>query len=306
MKTLKSNKNLHVAKKEKKDEFYTRLQCIEDELSHYKKHFKNKVICLPCDESPETKFFEHFATKMDDYCWKKVIAIGYKEDKSVLVHTLENTGEDEPEYSRDTISNGDFRNLATKKLIEESDIVVTNPPFSLFREFIDMLTTMNKKFIVLGNNYAIGYKEIFPLIRDNKIWTGYGFNMAMKFKVPDDYKYTEIIDGEKCCTVPAITWFTNLEIEKREIFFDTGIDYDYGNKKGWYNKYDNCDAINVNNASQIPMDYEGVIGVPITFLSKYNPEQFEIVGFRKGDDGKDLRVNGKDMFTRILIKKIKK
>ena len=270
------------AKKEKKDEFYTRLECIEDELSHYKKHFKNKVICLPCDESPETKFFEHFATKMDDYCWKKVIAIGYKEDESVLVHTLENTGEDEPEYSCNTISNGDFRNLASQKLIEESDIIVTNPPFSLFREFIDMLTTMDKKFIVLGNNYAIGYKEIFPLIMHNQLWLGYGFKGNAGHFINEHYDdYATASDHkEGMIRVSGVTWFTNLEIPKRN---EELVLYRKYNPDE-YPKYDNYDAIEVSKTVDIPEDYDGVMGVPITFMDKYCPEQFEILGMCENED----------------------
>lgn len=144
----------------------------------------------------------------------------------------------------------------------------------------------NKKFIVLGNQNAITYKEVFPLIKDNKLWFGYGFNKVMEFKVVDGYKFSRIVieNGKevKLGKVPAISWFTNLEIPKRDILLDTNIDFEYGNSKGWYQKYDNFDAINVNRTNQNPMDYNGLMGVPITFMDKYNPKQFEIVGLFNG------------------------
>ena len=171
------------------------------------------------------------------------------------------------------------------KLLDEADIVVTNPPFSLFRQYVAQLVGHGKKFLIIGNMNALKYKEIFPLIKANKIWIGYNFNKTMEFQLDESYeKWNEIRDGKKYGKVPAIAWYTNLDVKKRHEFLTLTEKYDPVR----YPKYDNYDAINVSKVTDIPKDYAGVMGVPITFLDKYNPEQFEIVSFRKGKDGRDL------------------
>lgn len=222
----------------------------------------------------------------EEYGLKRLVCIGYRTNRPAEVHIIERTEDGIIEKNITLKGNGDFRNEETQKWFDECDVVVTNPPFTLFREFIDLLMEKNKKFIVLGNQNAITYKEVFPLIKDNKLWFGYGFNKVMEFKVVEGYKFSRIVieNGKevKLGKVPAISWFTNLEIPKRDILLDTNIDFEFGNSKGWYEKYDNFDAINVNRTNQIPMDYDGLMGVPITFMDKYNPKQFEIVGLFNG------------------------
>lgn len=201
------------------------------------------------------------------------------------------------------IGDGDFRSSESKELLKQADIIVTNPPFSLFREYVTQLIEFDKKFVILGNNNAITYKEIFPLIKNGKMWLGYSANKTMTFRLSNRYKRWNYIDenGNKYGNVPAITWYTNLDIKKRHEEMVLVKKYNPLD----YPKYDNYDAIEVSKVKDIPKDYDGVMGVPITFLDKFNPEQFEIIKFRKGDDDKDLSVNGKTPYFRILIKKKK-
>ena len=201
--------------------------------------------------------------------------------------------------------NGDFRSYECINILQNSDIVITNPPFSLFREFVGQLVEYNKKFLILGNLNAITYKEIFPLIKDNKIWLGYsGHSGKRVFLVPENYleklnNYYIDEKGDKYTCINNIRWFTNIDTSNRHK--DLILTKRYELKK--YPKYDNYNAINVDKTNDIPYDYYGVMGVPITFLDKYNPEQFEIIRFRKGVDGKDLSINDKDTYFRILIKR---
>ena len=208
----------------------------------------------------------------------------------------------------DLIGNGDFRSPECTAILNECDIVCTNPPFSMFREFVDWIFTAKKQFLIIGNNNAITYKEIFPLIKDNQMWVGYTANKTCIFRVGEGYAFDERItkqinDGNYYGKVPAITWFTNLPNTKRNEEMVLTASY-YANPNA-YPHYDNYDGINVDRLSQIPKDYEGVMGVPITIIDHYNPEQFEIIKFRKGNDGKDLRFNGKTPYTRILIRRKK-
>ncbi|MBU2415722.1 adenine-specific methyltransferase EcoRI family protein, partial [Patescibacteria group bacterium] len=208
---------------------------------------------------------------------------------------------DPDEFMTKMISTGDFRSEECIELLKQADIVVTNPPFSLFREYVAQLIEHKKKFLIIGNTNALTYKEIFKLIKDNKIHTGYtNFNVGMFFIVPNDWEKFHHIDknGNKIARVSTSCWFTNLEVGKHKEHIILYKKYNPDE----YPKYDNYDAINVNKYADIPCDYEGVIGVPITFIDKYNPEQFEIVKFRKGDDDKDLSINGKFPYFRILIK----
>lgn len=200
--------------------------------------------------------------------------------------------------------NGDFRSEECVKLLDEADIVVTNPPFSLFREYVAQLVEHGKKFLIIGNMNAITYNDIFPLIKDGKLWMGYGFNKTMEFQLDESYeKWNEIRDGKKYGKVPAITWYTNLDVKKCNEFLTLTEKYDPAR----YPKYDNYDAINVDKTVDIPKDWDGVMGVPISFLNKYNPEQFEIVGELKGSNNEfdyaKPTINGKMKYARILIKR---
>lgn len=302
-----ANANLSNAKRAKNDEFYTQLSDIENELKHYKSHFAGKVVYCNCDDARKSNFFRFFQKKFNDYGLKKLVTTSYNEDGhgSVLVYEGDTNsngklGDNEVKVS-ELKGNGDFRSKECIELLKEADIVVTNPPFSLFREYIATLVQYNKKFLVIGNQNAITYKEIFPLIKENKLWLGFSDNKTMEFVMPDSYEKYNYIDkkGRKIGKVPAISWFTNLEHSKRN---DEIILYKkYTSEE--FPKYDNYDAIEVSRVCEIPKDYNGVMGVPITFLGKYNPSQFEIVKFRKGDDDKDLCVNGKCPYFRILIRK---
>ena len=314
-----ANTNLSNAKKAKNDEFYTQLSDIENELKHYKNHFAGKVVYCNCDDARESNFFRFFQKKFNDYGLKKLITTSYNENGhgSVLVYEGDTNGNGKLDDNEVKVSelkgNGDFRSEECIELLKESDIVVTNPPFSLFREFIATLVQYGKKFLVIGNNNAITYKEIFPLIKENKLWLGFSDNKTMEFVMPDSYEKYNYIDkkGRKIGKVPAISWFTNLEHSKRN---DEIILY----KKytpGEFPKYDNYDAIEVSRVCEIPKDYNGVMGVPITFLGKYNPSQFEIVGLTSSskectyglllseNQSTRAKINSKYIYARLLIKK---
>ena len=214
---------------------------------------------------------------------KKLIATGYRKNCRGLKLIYDSNCKDA--NIEELEGDGDFRSEECVELLKQADIVVTNPPFSLFREYVAQLVGHGKKFLIIGQTNAITYKEIFPLIKANKIWIGYNFNKTMEFQLDESYeKWNEIRDGKKYGKVPAIAWFTNLDVKKRHEKLVLTEKYDPAK----YQKYDNYDAINVDKVNDIPKDYDGVIGVPITFFGKYNPEQFEIVQFRKGEDGRDL------------------
>ena len=297
--------NLSNAKRAKNDEFYTQLSDIENELKHYKSHFAGKVVYCNCDDARKSNFFRFFQKKFNDYGLKKLITTSYNENGhgSVLVYEGDTNGNGKLDDNEVKVSelkgNGDFRSEECIELLKEADIVVTNPPFSLFREYIATLVQYNKKFLVIGNQNAITYKEIFPLIKENKLWTGN--NMVKTFRVPQvTNKNCEVLpNGEIIAKFGSICWFTNLDIKKRH---EEIILYKSYNEEE-FPKYDNYDAIEVSKVCEIPKDYDGIMGVPITFLYRYNPSQFEIVKFRKGDDDKDLCVNGKCPYFRILIRK---
>jgi hypothetical protein len=309
---MAANKNLHQAKKAKNDEFYTQLTDIEKECFHYREHFRDKVIYCNCDDARESNFFKYFAMNFEFFGLKKLITTGYKADgKGVcLVYEGDKNGnkvaDDNEIQVTELKGNGDFRSEECIELLKQADIVVSNPPFSLFREYVEQLVEYEKKFLIIGNVNAITFKEIFPLIKDNKLWLGVSsFNQGMYFYVPKNYEYANTYkfdrekDGKNIMRVSSICWFTNLEHKKRNEELILYKQY----SEDCYPKYDNYDAIEVSKVVEIPVDYEGVMGVPITFLDKYNPNQFEIVKFRKGDDDKDLSVNGKCPYFRILIKK---
>lgn len=344
MTTKSSNKNLHKAGQAKKDEFYTQLADIENELKHYKDQFRGKVVFCNCDDPKESNFVKYFSRNFEHLGLKKLIATHYKE-ANLFTHEspykLEYTGDkngnrmpDPSEFMTKMIDTGDFRSEECIKLLKEADIVITNPPFSLFREYVAQLEKYNKKFLILGNMNAITYKEVFRLIKDNKLWAGYGFNMSLVYR--SSYKnnlesnrifvISKGYDPDIYIKVPAINWFTNLETKKR---YEKLILYKKYTPEE-YLKYDNYNAINVDKVSEIPIDYNGAMGVPITFLNKYNPDQFEIIWIADRQNSEGLRtktytakdfknyndlnrgpvinVNGelKVVYMRILIKKIKK
>lgn len=318
-----SNKGLRKANTAKKDEFYTQLSYIEKELGEYKEHFKNKVVFCNCDDPLESNFYFYFAQNFEYLGLKKLISTHFETEKpSYKLEIVADINNDGKINKLDTVKtplkqNGDFRSPECIEILKEADIVITNPPFSLFRDYVAQLMEYDKKFVIIGNQNAITYKEIFSLIRDNKIWLGHSLDgRNVWFRVPDSYeKYHKIENGEKYAFVASTVWFTNLEHKKRQeemILYKT---YN-GNEKD-YPKYDNYDAINIDKTKDIPVDYEGVMGVPITFMHKYNPDQFKIVGRAdanianegnqyhiKGftDKGGAPMIAGKFIYKRILIK----
>lgn len=338
-----SNKNLHNASKAKKDEFYTQLEDISNELRHYKDQFKGKVVFCNCDDPKESNFVKYFSQNFEHLGLKKLIATHYKGATLFTnepPYKLEYTGDknnnrmpDPSEFVTKMIGDGDFRSEECIELLKEADIVVTNPPFSLFREYVAQLVEYNKKFLIIGNMNAISYKEVFKLIKENKLWAGYGFNMSLVYRsfyknaLEANRKFVigKGYNPDTHIKVPAINWFTNLDIKKR---YEKLILYKKYSPEE-YPKYDNYNAINIDKVADIPMDYNGVMGVPITFLDKYNPEQFEIIWIadRQNSEGlrtktytvKDaknyndlnrgpvIKVNGelKVVYMRILIKKKK-
>lgn len=311
-----NNSNLHTAKKAKNDEFYTRYEDIEAEVMKYRKYFRDKVVYLPCDDPIEKKseFWSFFVNNFDAFGIKKLIATYYNENGKTYKIWIDrdNSGDgyidDADALQEELIGNGDFRSPECTAILNECDIVCTNPPFSMFREFVDWIFTAKKQFLIIGNNNAITYKEIFPLIKDNQMWVGYTANKTCIFRVGEGYTFDDRItkqinDGNYYGKVPAVTWFTNLPNTKRNEEIVLTASY-YANPDA-YPHYDNYDGINVDRLSQIPKDYEGAMGVPITIIDSYNPEQFEIIKFRKGDDGKDLRFNGKEPYFRVLIRRKK-
>ncbi len=347
------NKNLHQARAAKADEFYTQLVDIEKELKHYKDQFRGKVVYCNCDDPFESNFFKYFASNFNSLGLKKLITTSYSgspvagrqlplfemeglkpiKPKNAEAHRIEIN--EVPDINRDGAINiedvkrllehdanvsaplkedGDFRSEECIELLKQADIVCTNPPFSLFREYVAQLMEYNKKFLILGDQNAITYKEIFKFIKENRLWLGYDNGGTKWFQVPMDYDIPtesrkKIVNGVKYFSMGRILWFTNLDTTKRH---EELILYKKYSPEE-YPKYDNYDAIEVSRYSDIPMDYDGVMGVPVTFLDKYNPEQFEIVGWSRHNDqnmdggywkgGKsDATINGKEVYRRILIR----
>ena len=286
---MAANTNLHKAKEAKNDEFYTQLTDVSKELMHYKQHFKGKTVLCNCDDPTWSAFWKYFHLNFSVLGLKKLISTHY--DKTEPTYKMEYTGGNDNDIEVGVKTplegNGDFRNKECLDLLEECDIVVTNPMFSLFREYVATLIEHNKKFIVWGNNNAITYKEFFPLLKEDKVWLGYTANKTLVFRIPDSYaKWDEketqkMNDGNHYAKVPAISVFTNLDIEKRHEKLILWKHYTLEE----YPRYDNFDAVEVSKVADIPVDYDGVMGVPITFLDKYNPDQFEIVGMAHGDAG---------------------
>ena len=315
---MAKNNNLHNAKRQKNDEFYTTRATVELELNHYKEHFRGKVVYCNCDDPIESEFTRYFAHKFEDWGLKKLISTGYKESGHGVMYVYEGdkNGNLVPDRSEWKITelqgNGDFKSEECVELLKQADIVVSNPPFSLFREYVAQLIEYGKEFLIIGNKNAITYKEIFPLIKENKLWLGISF--PNEFILPN---------GEITKTVSGLCrWFTNLTHAKRNKPLDLVQKYD----PRYYPKYNNYDCIECSKVMDIPRDYDGVIGVPITFLDKYCPNQFRIVGIACGNSWANYKdilkllnfnpnmkyggglgspiLNGKATYARILIQKI--
>lgn len=309
-----TNKLLQKAKKSKSDEFYTQLSDIESELQHYKSHFQNKIVYCNCDDPRISNFFTYFASNFEELGLKKLVTACYQKQDMDLFTTaktkkgffFEYLGLNTPIQIKEFNEDGDFRSSESIELLKQSDIVVTNPPFSLFREYVEQLVKYDKKFLIIGNINAITYKEIFKLIKENKAWLGINLGRGISgFIVPEHYELygTEArVDsfGNRIVSPNNCLWLTNLDNFKRHEDLELTKKY-FGNESE-YPKYDNYDGINVDKTEDIPVDYEGYMGVPITFLHKFNPKQFEIIKFRKGNNGKDLSINGKCPYFRILIR----
>ena len=295
-----TNNLLQKAKKSKNDEFYTQFSDIEKELQYYKSHFENKIVYCNCDDPHTSNFFKYFVSNFKELRLKKVIAACYAE-KGFFA-----------EYVREKIAvsyfkgDGDFRSAESIALLKQSDIVVTNPPFSLFREYVAQLVEYQKQFLIIGNINAITYKEIFKLIQENKAWLGVHLGRGISgFIVPQHYELygTEArIDasGNRIVSPNNCLWLTNLDNFKRHE--DIVLTKNYFGNENNYPQYDNYNGIHIDKTENIPSDYTGYMGVPITFLHKFNPNQFEIVKFRKGDNEKDLSINGKYPYFRILVR----
>lgn len=295
-----AHSNLAEAKRAKNDEFYTRREDIENELSHYAEHFRGKVVYCNCDDPVDSEFWKFFVRNFKPWGLKKLMATHYEPDEKNYSYSLELTEDtngdgrvdinDEPIITQ-LPCNGDFRSAACIELLKEADIVVTNPPFSLFREYVAQLMEYGKKFLIVGNPNAITYKEFFPLLKNNDVWVGYkSMGSDMLFRTSKEYESKlrqkkkegsgyRIINGEFFARASAV-WFTNLDIPKRHVPLDLRGNY-YDPEK--YPKYDNYDAINVNRVEDIPCDYDGIMGVPITYLEFHNADCFEIVGLSSKD-----------------------
>jgi hypothetical protein len=354
-------KDLVNAKEAKQDEFYTQMVDIELEMKNYRDQFENKIVFCNCDDPYESNFFKYFALNFNFLKLKKLIATCY--DSSPFAGTQLNLfdlieGNDNserkafkieiteiPDFNEDGAidltdvefllqsdkncltlleGNGDFRSTECIELLKESDIVVTNPPFSLFREYINQLITYNKNFLIIGNIGGIAYKEVFPLVKNNKLWLGQSIHSGdREFRIPDSYtvrskSYRVDENGNRFVRVVGVRWFTNLNYKERH---ENLILYKHYNSEE-YPTYDNFDAINVSSTQEIPIDYFGTMGVPVTFMDKYNPEQFEIIGMGTGDSAKEIgisrnyrgrtdlaiTINGKSScpYQRILIRRIQK
>lgn len=345
-----SNRDLQNAIKAKKDEFYTQLSDIEKELKNYKEYFRNKVVFCNCDDPYESNFFKYFALNFNTLGLKKLISTCYagspiveeqlslldikgliikktyqKQPYKIEITEVEDSNGDgaidlsDVEYllknKKNTLAllkeDGDFRSDECIELLKESDIVVTNPPFSLFREYIAQLFEYNKKFLIIGNINAISYKEVFPLLKENKLWLGESIHSGdREFRVPDSYPLNAAgsrVDenGNKYIRVKGVRWFTNIDYEKRHE--DLILYKKYSTDE--YPKFDTYDAININKTSEIPCDYFDKMGVPLTFIDKYSPDQFSIIGeLHHGSDNiydfaKPV-LNGKELYVRIIIEPI--
>lgn len=312
--------HLHKAKAGKNDEFYTQLVDIERELQHYTTNFKNKTVFCNCDDFKTSNFFKYFVDNFKALGLKKLLCSCYRPIENPLLNCDKNLPNYYYEYNGDADSlssrsgiryfkgDGDFRGPESINLLRQADIVVTNPPFSLFRSFLNLLIKTRKKFLVIANINAITYKDVFSLIQSNDIWLGENLGRGISgFIVPDKYDLygleTNVNQrGERIISSNNCLWLTNMSNNQRSK--ELKLTKVYKGHENDYPFFDNYKAINVNKTKDIPLDYTGEMGVPITFLHKYNPKQFEIIRFRKGNDDKDLRIKGKQTYFRIIIKRV--
>ena len=319
------NKNLNEAKAAKKDEFYTQLSDIERELLHYKHHFRGKTVLCNCDDPRVSNFFHYFAYQFEHLRLKKLVTTCYKSQRPDMFSRHDSEKAIYLEYAGDLNNNrvpdpdeigikplqsdGDFRNPECIELMRQADVVSTNPPFSLFREYVALLVEHKKNFLIIGNINAVSYKEIFQLIKENKLWLGPSIRSGdREFSVPEYYPLEAAScridsDGKKFIRIKGVRWFTNLDHKTRHE--DMVLYKKYSADE--YPKYDNYDAINVDKTVDIPADYAGVMGVPITFLDKYNPDQFEIIGQMATTKIDEFNfgypyIQGKKKYARILIR----
>lgn len=319
---MTNNSNLHKAMNAKNDEFYTMIDTVEKELVHYKKHLKDKIVLCNCDDPKSSAFWKYLHLKFSELGLKKLVSTYYNENG--FAFKTEYTGGDDEDIEKGVKTalkgNGDFRSEECLNSLDKCDIVITNPPFSLFRDFVDVLMRYKKKFLILGNLNAVAYKQIFPFIKNNLLWLGVSINSGgANFYIPEGYPVTtknwgKDETGKIFVKLGTIRWFTNLNHNFR-LNSNLVLHEHYTTEK--YPKYDNYNAINVNKVVEIPFDYDGVMGVPITFIDKYNPKQFEILGvaatWDKSDEVQSIRlpykgslnasVNGKQLYKRILIRK---
>lgn len=326
------NSGLQSARRNKKDEFYTQLVDVERELRHYRNHFKNKVIYCNCDDPYISAFFEYFTKNFEFLGLKKLITTCYKSQYIDLFSKNDSEQATKLEYlggaknslpTPDDIGvtllkgDGDFRSKECMEILEEADIVVTNPPFSLFSEYVAQLSRLEKKFIIIGHQNAITYKDVFPMIKENRMWLGYGFKRNMAHFIAPHYEDTasDADHKEGMIRVSGVVWYTSLDHNKRHEEMILVQRY-IGNEVD-YPTYDNYDAIEVSRTQNIPMDYSGPMGVPITFLTKYNPDQFEIIGATESE-GKGFSnglwksesgvaqamIDGKKVYKRLFIRNL--
>ena len=308
------NAALTAAKRAKKDEFYTQRVDIENELRHYKPHFKGKVVLCNCDDPRQSEFFNYFVENYEKLGLKRLIATCYKsqdvdlfsqgECERAIYQIYEGdkngnmTLDDDEVCVRELKGDGDFRSAECIEILKQADIVVTNPPFSLFREYVSQLVKFDKKFLIIGNVNAITYKEIFPLFQQNQIWLGASIHSGdRKFGVPENYPLNAAAcgvdeNGQRFIRVKGVRWFTNLDYPQRHEKLPLYKQY----SPEEFPNYDNYDAVEVSKTADVPYDYDGVMGVPITFMDKYNPEQFEIVGMCENENlyGLKTRVYGRE------------
>lgn len=323
------NTGLHTAKRDKKDEFYTQIVDIERELRHYRNHFKGKVVYCNCDDPYVSAFFEYFTKNFEFFGLKKLITTCYRSQQMDLFSQNDSENAIKLEYTGGAINSlptpddigvislkgdGDFRSQECIDILKEADIIVTNPPFSLFSEYVAQLDNFDKKFIIIGHQNAITYKDVFPLIKENRMWLGYGFKGGATHFITHYKDHATAGDHkEGMVRVSGVVWYTNLDHNKRhsEIIL---VQRYHGNEDA-YPHYDNYDAIEVSKTKDIPLDYEGIMGVPITFLTKYNPDQFEIIGATESE-GKGFScglwdpesgvaqamIDGKRVYKRLFIR----
>lgn len=317
------NQNLQRARRDKNDEFFTQTTDILNEIQYYRETLKGKVVFCNCNDGLNSGFVQYFMQGYDICKLKGFHAIEYEENGNGTLYSFTGDVNHEcnmimPEDFKATQLQGDggYRTKESLAILDKADVIITNPPFSLFRDYVSLLVEKGKKFLIIGNQNALTYKEIFTLLMENKVWTGYSTNKAVEFRVPDDYPLrssTGRIDGDgvKYLKVPGINWYTNLPVRKREEPLELWRKY----TPEEYPKYDNYDAINVNSVADIPVDYAGVMGVPITYLNVHCPAQFEILGCTdRGGDGRidDLKlpsishaspvIGSRQLYTRILIR----